>query len=104
MYYQFQPQTVISVHYHVQLLLIIWSHSLLTLLKCRVVLELGKDRIQLQCVLILPLEVSSFKCMGLRTKLSLSVELLKSSILLLNVIVTFMEFAWCKDKIMYING
>ena len=37
-------------------------------------------------VLILPLEVSSFKCMGLRTKLSLSIELLKSSILLLNVI------------------
>ena len=55
---QYQSHSAISVHYHVQLLLITWSHSLLTLLKFQVVLELEKDHVQTQSLSGLPLKVS----------------------------------------------
>ena len=57
-----KSQSVISVHCHVQLLLMACSHILFTVLKCHLELKLGKDHTQTQSLSGLTLRVSYTIC------------------------------------------
>ena len=57
-----KSHSVISVHCHVQLLLMACSHILFTVLKCHLELELGKDHVQTQALSGLTLQVSLLYC------------------------------------------